>query len=83
MLSNFIYIGVILAFSIGKPFRRPFYTNIWFSVNIIILEIYAVLMALFPSTRLPWFDFSDTLNEEWLERVVLFGHITILVIYTY
>ena len=36
-VANFQYFFVCLVFSISKPFRQPLYTNLWFSVSLLVL----------------------------------------------
>jgi cation-transporting ATPase 13A2 len=36
-VANFQYLFVCLVFSISKPFRQPLYTNLWFSVSLLVL----------------------------------------------
>jgi len=39
---------VALAFIVGKPFRKPFYTNIWFTISIVGLFIVNLLLTYNP-----------------------------------
>ena len=36
-MANFQYLFVCLVFSISKPFRQPLYTNLWFTVSLLVL----------------------------------------------
>jgi len=35
-ISNIQYISIVFVFSMGKPFRKPFYENFWFLINLIV-----------------------------------------------
>jgi len=59
VFSNFLYLAAIISFTVGKPFRKPFYTNIWFTLNVILLELYQILIAFFTDIRIPLFYFCD------------------------
>lgn len=49
VLSNNIYLGIVLSTSISKPFRKPFYTNPFYTINLIILWCYNTFLVIFPS----------------------------------
>ncbi|EAR98777.2 E1-E2 ATPase family protein (macronuclear) [Tetrahymena thermophila SB210] len=47
LFVNFQYISTCIAFSIGKPFKKEFYTNLFFSVSlglIVSLSLYVLLL---------------------------------------
>ena len=54
LIANFQYLAVVLAFSIGPPFRKAFYSNYGFSISILILYVCCFVMLFFP-----WFDLRD------------------------
>jgi len=54
LVSIFQYVFVSLAFMVGKPFRKPFYTNFWFTFCLILLTITNLLLLFNP------------FNWEWL-----------------
>ncbi|KAL4505178.1 hypothetical protein ABPG72_016245 [Tetrahymena utriculariae] len=35
--TNFQYISTCIAFSISKPFKKEFYTNIWFTISLVLI----------------------------------------------
>lgn len=59
VFSNFLYLAAIVSFTVGKPFRKPFYTNYWFTLNIVLLELYQILIAFVQDIRIPEFYFCD------------------------
>jgi len=48
LVSIFQYTTVSAAFMVGKPFRKPFYTNFWYTIVIICLTILNLLMLFNP-----------------------------------
>jgi len=44
-----------MAFSISKPFRQPIYTNLWFTLSLLILGVFSIYITL--------------ANNEWIESV--------------
>jgi len=48
LVSLMQYISVVLAFSIGKPFRKPMDSNIPFIINLVIAFIYTMYIILIP-----------------------------------
>jgi len=49
VLSNNLYLGIVLSTSVSKPFRKPFYTNPYYTLNLIILWLYNTFIVIFPS----------------------------------
>jgi len=45
------YIAVVLAFSKGKPFRKPMGSNTAFIINVVFAAIYILYVILIPD---PW-----------------------------
>lgn len=41
--------ATVIAFSIGKPFRKPVYTNIYFTLNAVTLVLFNYYSILMPS----------------------------------
>jgi len=54
LVSIFQYVFVSLAFMVGKPFRKPFYTNFWFTFCLVLLTVLNLLLLFNP------------FNWEWL-----------------
>lgn len=51
-----MYIFTVLAFNIGAPWRKPFFTNLPFMVSLTIILTYAILICVVPVTRLGVFQ---------------------------
>jgi len=49
VLSNNLYLGIVLSTSVSKPFRKPFYTNPFYTLNIIVIWCYNTLLVIFPN----------------------------------
>ncbi|KAL4462589.1 hypothetical protein ABPG74_000419 [Tetrahymena malaccensis] len=47
LFSSYQYIATCLAFSIGKPFKKPFYTNTWFTASVIVIFFFSLYVHLF------------------------------------
>jgi len=48
LVSIFQYVFVAVAFMVGKPFRKPLYTNFWFTFCVIFLTILNLIMLFNP-----------------------------------
>ena len=75
--TNFMYIFSLLAFSISKPWRKEFYTNVPFMVVLVIVFTYSVLLTIVPDARISIFNLSwmyaERLNVFVLGMALLFG----------
>lgn len=57
MVTNFQYLATCIAFSKGKPFRKPFYTNWLFTISILVIFAFncvVVLIDLPPKGFIYW-----------------------------
>lgn len=48
ILTNYLYLGIVLSTSVSKPFRKPFYTNIFYTLTLVLLWLYNTAIVLFP-----------------------------------
>lgn len=48
ILTNNLYLGIVLSTSVSKPFRKPFYTNPFYTLNVILLWCFNTLLVIFP-----------------------------------
>ncbi|KAL4462588.1 hypothetical protein ABPG74_000418 [Tetrahymena malaccensis] len=66
--TNFQYVATCLSFSIGKPFKKPFYTNKYFTGSVIGIVLIGIYVQLFydPLTKymLDIFDKVQRDDEE-------------------
>lgn len=58
LFSNFLYLATLCAFSIGAPWRKPFFTNIPFMIVLVIITTYTVLIVVVPASRLEGFNIA-------------------------
>jgi magnesium-transporting ATPase (P-type) len=65
-----MYIFSLLAFSISKPWRKEFYTNVPFMIVLVLVFGYSVLLAIVPDARISIFKL-DWMNAERLNVFVL------------
>jgi len=49
VLSNYLYLGIVLSTSVSKPFRKPFYTNHWYTLILVLLWAYNTLIVVLPN----------------------------------
>lgn len=49
LVSVYQYLITCVAFSISKPFRKPLYTNAWFSISLVLLLVFNLLFTLINS----------------------------------
>ena len=77
ILSSFQYLILATVFSKGRPFRKPFYTNIPFLVAVIGLTIFNIVLAIYPGKDLANFFelmFDPAKENSWFYfRLVLLG----------
>jgi hypothetical protein len=50
-----MYVFTAVAFNIGRPWRKPFFTNPLFMIALIIILTYSILMLAAPITRFSQF----------------------------
>jgi hypothetical protein len=58
-----MYIFSLLAFSIAKPWRKNFWTNLPFMIVLFIVFTYCVLLTVVPESRWDEFDVSFMISE--------------------
>ena len=46
MVSLYQYVVVCVAFSISKPFRQPLYTNLWFTISLVVLSVFNIYVTI-------------------------------------
>jgi len=46
MVSSYQYLVTCIAFSISKPFRQPLYTNMWFSISLVLLFGFSIFFTM-------------------------------------
>ena len=49
ILTNYLYLGIVLSTSVSKPFQKPFYTNPYYTITLIALWLYNTGIVLVPS----------------------------------
>ena len=71
LFTGYQYIFVALVFSVGKPFRKPFYTNLLFLFSTIVLFGVTTFLAVSPYKWVrDTFDLLDTPNKGYYYYVV-------------
>ncbi|KAL4505174.1 hypothetical protein ABPG72_016241 [Tetrahymena utriculariae] len=49
-LTNFQYLSTCIAFSIGKPFKKEFFTNKWFTITLVFITLLSFYIQLIPDS---------------------------------
>ena len=47
-VASMQYVATVVAFSIGKPFRKPMHTNLLFTFNVILISVLNYYIMLTP-----------------------------------
>lgn len=72
-----MYLFTVVAFCIGEPWKKPFYTNKLLVISLLIVFIYCILVIVVPATR--WEKFmivymtDDSLNGFIVGVALAFG----------
>ena len=71
-VSAFQYIWLVLVFSRGAPFRRPLYTNLWFSAAIVANLVFCCWCVVHPADWMAaWLELLPPPSLSW--RLTLVG----------
>ena len=79
--SSFLMIAIIIAFSIGKPFRKPWCTNIPFTIVIIVCTAVLALFFIIISISESLLGIPESLGEGFRIWVLIIGVITSVLMY--
>ena len=71
-VSSFQYLILAVIFSKGPPYRKPFYTNIYFLSAVIVLAVFTVMITLYPGELLGRYLQLMT-DQHWEYRWTLLG----------
>ena len=81
-VSLFQYLVICMVFSISKPFRQPIYTNLWFSLFLVILLVLSGYVVLSSDTWvISLFVLEDTITMKF--RLAIVGVIGVNSIVSY
>ncbi|XP_043214514.1 polyamine-transporting ATPase 13A3-like isoform X1 [Amphibalanus amphitrite] len=65
-VSSFQYIWLVLVFSRAAPFRRPLYTNLWFSLSILINLVFCAWCVVHPADWMAsWLELLPPPSLDW------------------
>lgn len=82
IFTNFLYMGVVIATSISKPFRKEFYTNPYLVANVLLITVYNFAIPFAPQI-VPKSMGIDQSNPDWYVFVVFWANIICVVMYVY
>ena len=71
------YTIIALAFMVGRPFRKPFYTNAWFTIGFVLLMCANIITTLNPFNFEFMYDWNGEtrLPNYWRNQILLFAAI--------
>jgi len=88
VFDNFLFLALVLCFSVSFPWRKPFYTNWLLNINLVILYIMAIIFPLIPNSRnnetFPLYGFVEEYESyDWMVACILWAHLyaAIMIIY--
>lgn len=72
-----MYIFTLIAFTIGQPWKKPFFTNLPFMIVLFISITYSIIIVMVPAARIPIFNVEymnyDNINGFVLGMALGFG----------
>ena len=71
-VSAFQYLILAVIFSKGPPYRKPFYTNIYFFLAVIVLGVFTAMITLYPGEFLGKY-LQLMVEQHWTYRLTLLG----------
>lgn len=81
-LSTFQYLVICMVFSISKPFRQPLYTNLWFTISLIVLVAFSLFITLCEDDWvISWFGLEAGITEMY--RLIILVAVTVNAIMSY
>ena len=81
-ISIFQYLVICMVFSISKPFRQPLYTNLFFTISLIVLIAFSLYIVLSQDAWvLSWFEIENNISENY--RLIIVVAITLNSILSY
>ncbi len=85
VLSNYLYLGIVLSTSLAKPFRKPFYTNYFYTANLIFLWCYNTLIVFVPQLAPTTVRHSDLhpQTESMLVLALVCGNLFMMLMFLY
>ena len=85
ILTNYLYLGIVLSTSVSKPWRKPFYTNIFYTITLILLWLYNTGMVFLPEITIDDVRQKNKhkITEEMLVLATLLGNLVMLLMYLY
>lgn len=82
-MSIFQYCAVALAFVVGKPFRKPFYTNGAFTIALLVMVIVNVLFTYNPFEWEILYDYDmgaiAHIPMDWKNKIIMISIVNSIV----
>ncbi len=72
--ANFQYIATVVAFSFGKPFKKPMYTNLIFFPLVLITTVLSLLILLGPGNDVRNIISLYDIENKWryLKKIIFY-----------
>lgn len=84
LITIYQYLVVAMAFSISKPFRQPIYTNLWFTLSLLILFVFSIYITIADDNWIhSMFDIMNGINYEFRLSVLIIAFINGVLTYFY
>eukprot|EP01017_Pseudomicrothorax_dubius_P029171 TRINITY_DN3517_c0_g1_i1.p1 TRINITY_DN3517_c0_g1~~TRINITY_DN3517_c0_g1_i1.p1 ORF type:complete len:100 (+),score=5.96 TRINITY_DN3517_c0_g1_i1:295-594(+) len=83
LFTLFQYIGVLLVFNKSKPFRKPIYTNFWFSFTAILAITFSLHLLLRPITIIQSLFQMLEIPLYWSLYILVAGIVYVIVAFAY
>ena len=78
------YLVVSMAFSLSKPFRQPIYTNLWFTISLLILFVFSLYITLASDKWIETiFELKENINMEFRLSLLCIAFVNGLCTYFY
>ena len=74
LFSNFLYLFSVIAFTNGKPFKKPFYSNIYFILNLVSLELLNIVITLNNTSEF-WVKKNIEMENNLIIEILVVSHI--------
>jgi len=85
LVAAFQFFSTVMAFSIGKPFRKPFYTNYLFCFVLFYTTVTTLILILIPIPDLidlvGLYDFTDHQYFRWIILAIVLVNALITLLY--
>lgn len=65
-----MYLATLVAFTLGQPWKKAFYTNKIFMIVLVIIVTYSILLVVLPASRISGFQI-DYMSDKAMNGFVV------------